>query len=270
MSDQSTPKKEKPEKKRGRKYLGKKILRILAAAAGALDTLGDFTYNPYPYLYNSLGHVYDEDTINDAVNDLVDRGLVEKCEGRGVRLASVGADVKLMLYQQRQEMWDGKWRVVFFDIPEARRSIRDDLRAELKKLGFGLWQRSAWITPFDIAEELDSYLRKQNLSGFVQILVGERVGALDNRKFAARVWPILDEVNEKYHSLLNEWKEEIGKESAAEKRLEVAVFLHNRYLSILADDPRLPPELLPDDWVGGEAQKLFKKLKSTLSGGKAF
>ncbi len=262
--------KSKNKKQAGRGYLGRKILRILSVAAETLDTLGDFTYNPYPYLYNSLGHVYDKETINDAVGSLIKKGLVEGGEDKGLRITSVGADIKKALYRQRQQDWDGQWRVVFFDIPEARRVVRDGLRFELKKLGFGRWQRSAWITPFDIAEELGSYLREQSIAEEAQILVGERLGALDDRKFAAKVWPILNEVNERYRRLLDEWKEEVGRESTAEERLEVAVCLHNRYLGILADDPRLPSELLPGDWVGHEARGLFKKLRSILSGGKPF
>ena len=270
MSNQTKLKKKKQKRGEGRKRLGGQILRILSAAAETLDTFGDFTYNPYSYLYASLGDVHDKETINDAVGDLIEKGLVEGGEDEGLRLTSVGADVKDALYRRRQEEWDGQWRVVFFDIPEVQRGIRDSLRFELKKLGFGLWQRSAWITPFDIAKELGSYLQKQDLAEAVQIMVGERFGALDDRKFAARVWPVLDEVNEKYKRLLSEWKEEVGRESAAEERFEVVTSLHNRYLGILSDDPQLPPELLPNDWAGSDAKELFKKLKSTLVGGKTF
>lgn len=268
MSDQTKPQKKKPEKKTGRAYLGRKILRALSATAGALDALGNFTYEPYSYLYASLGHNHSKRAISNTINDLVKKGLVEGSEERGLRITSVGTDVKDALYRRRRENWDGKWRVVFFDVPEAKRRVRDDLRFELKKLGFGLWQRSAWVTPFDIAEELSSYLQKQNLDEVVQIVVGERFGQLRDREFAARVWPLLGDVNERYKRLLGAWKKEVGGESTAEERLEAAATLHNRYLDILATDPQLPSELLPKDWVGHDAHKLFKKLKATLTGGK--
>lgn len=243
----------------------KKILRILSVVAQTLDTLGDFTYNPYPYLYASLGDVYDRETINDAVDDLIGKGLVEGNNDLGLRITSVGAGVEEGLVRARQKKWDGKWRVVFFDIPEVQRDIRDGLRSELKRLGFGLWQRSAWLTPFDIAKELSSYLRKQGLSEVVQIIAGERVGELNDREFAVKIWPVLADINERYKKLLDVWKEEIAKESTTEERFEAATSLHDRYLDILAADPQLPSELLPGDWLGDEAKKLFKKLKSTLT-----
>ncbi len=269
MSDQTKPQKKKRGKKKGRAYLGRKILRVLSAAAEALDTFGDFTYNPYPYLYASLGMSYRKEHIDEAVRDLTKKGLVEGNKSEGLRLTSAGADVKKSLYQARQKEWDGKWRVVFFDIPEVQRDIRDGLRFELKKLGFGLWQRSAWVTPFDIAVELNAYLQKQDLSEVVQIVVGERLGELNDREFAAQIWP-LNDLNERYARLLTGWAEELKKESTAEERLRAVLAFHDRYLDILASDPQLPPKLLPGHWVGDDARELFKKLKSILTVGKPF
>ncbi len=269
MSTRTKLKVKKRSKKRGPRYAGKKILRILSAAAQSLDDFGNFAYNPHPYIYSSLGHVYSKETIDDAVDDLIKEGLVEKSETKGLRLALAGTKVKEKLIRLQEEEWDGQWRVVFFDIPEARRSVRDDLRAELKKLGFGLWQRSAWITPFDIAEELGSYLQKADLSVVVQVLVGERVGKPDDRELAREIWS-LDEINKKYKTLLGDWGKEIKKEQSGEERLAAAAKFHRRYLDILEKDPRLPKQLLPDGWLGDQAKKLFKKLRSTLAKGKAF
>ncbi len=43
--------------------------------------------------------------------------------------------------------WDGRWRIVFFDVPETKRPIRDYIRSVLKRLGFKEFQRSMWISP---------------------------------------------------------------------------------------------------------------------------
>ena len=270
MATTDKPKtKERRGRKKGYSAAGEKILQILSAAAETLDTVGDFAYNPYPYIYASLGHVHDKKTIDGVVNDLIGKGLIEESKNEGLRLTPVGADVEKSLIRARKKEWDGKWRVVSFDIPEAQRHIRDGLRRELKKLGFGLWQRSAWITPFDIAEELGSYLQKEGLSRAVQILVGERFGELSDQDFASEIWP-LKEINERYQELLNDWGEELEEERSGEERLQAAAILHQCYLNILETDPCLPKKLLPDDWLGDDAQDLFKKLKSILAGGKVF
>jgi hypothetical protein len=41
--------------------------------------------------------------------------------------------------------WDGKWRVVIFDVSERRRSARDFLRRQLAAMGFRQLHRSVWV-----------------------------------------------------------------------------------------------------------------------------
>lgn len=48
--------------------------------------------------------------------------------------------------------WDGKWRIVVFDIPENERTKRQRLRLWLHTARFGLLQRSVWISPDPLGE----------------------------------------------------------------------------------------------------------------------
>lgn len=45
--------------------------------------------------------------------------------------------------------WDGRWRLVMFDIPERRKSDRERLRNLMTESGFKLFQESVWIFPYD-------------------------------------------------------------------------------------------------------------------------
>ncbi len=56
---------------------------------------------------------------------------------------------------QKQKRWDGKWRVVIFDISELTRIKRDGFRGFLKTLGFYPLQQSVWIQPYDCKDEID-------------------------------------------------------------------------------------------------------------------
>ncbi|OHB15276.1 MAG: hypothetical protein A2431_01635 [Candidatus Zambryskibacteria bacterium RIFOXYC1_FULL_39_10] len=51
-----------------------------------------------------------------------------------------------------KEKWDGKWRVLIFDIPEHLRFVRDQIRATLVSVGFRRLQDSVWIYPYDCEE----------------------------------------------------------------------------------------------------------------------
>lgn len=52
-------------------------------------------------------------------------------------------------YGQRNihSKWDGKWRVLIFDIPNHKRGLRDRLRQSLKSNGFERLQDSVWVYP---------------------------------------------------------------------------------------------------------------------------
>src|SRR3989344_2261550 len=45
----------------------------------------------------------------------------------------------------KSKTWDGKWRIVLFDIPEKYKKVRDALRYHIKKLGFHELQKSVFV-----------------------------------------------------------------------------------------------------------------------------
>lgn len=77
--------------------------------------------------------------------------------------------------------WDKKWRIVFFDIPEKRRSERNILRNKLKALGFGEIQKSVFIHPFPCLDEINfitEYFQLRNL-----VRYGEMVNLSNEEEF---------------------------------------------------------------------------------------
>ena len=55
----------------------------------------------------------------------------------------------------KTEYWDGKWRILMFDIPEPRRNARDALRNKLMDIGFIQFQKSVWLYPYPCQDEID-------------------------------------------------------------------------------------------------------------------
>ena len=60
--------------------------------------------------------------------------------------------------------WDGKWRLVMFDVPEKRKKVRDTLRMLLRSAGFVFFQDSVWIQPYP-CDDLVTLLRSHLGSG---------------------------------------------------------------------------------------------------------
>ena len=61
--------------------------------------------------------------------------------------------INLKLKMAKRKKWDGKWRVIIFDIPEKLRGKRDLLRKELNNFGFMQLQRSVWAYPYKLPQE---------------------------------------------------------------------------------------------------------------------
>jgi DNA-binding transcriptional regulator PaaX len=94
------------------------------------------------------------------------RGLVEKIEKDGqvtVRITDKGKRENLVFnlnnLQLKVGKWDKKWRMVFFDIEEIKRTKRDYLRRYLEKLGMKRMQDSVYVSPFDVLAEV-KYIRE--------------------------------------------------------------------------------------------------------------
>jgi len=82
---------------------------------------------------------------------------------------------------KRKLPWDGKWRIIIFDVPEISRKDRDFLRNQLRWLGFMELQKSVWIFPYEIKSELKEFIKlcRLKLKGDVRFLTAEDI---DNDK----------------------------------------------------------------------------------------
>jgi phenylacetic acid degradation operon negative regulatory protein len=70
------------------------------------------------------------------------------------------------------KMWDQKWRLVFFDIPEDHKYARDMLARKLRSLGFYQLQKSAWIHPFpcrDVIEKVCTEYKVDRYISYVEV-----------------------------------------------------------------------------------------------------
>lgn len=76
---------------------------------------------------------------------------------------------------KKSEKWDGRWRLVLFDIPERHKKSRDALRHKLRELGFYHCQKSAWINPLPCLEEIEFLKEMLNIKSFVKLFVVEQM-----------------------------------------------------------------------------------------------
>ncbi|MDP2946332.1 MAG: hypothetical protein Q8N61_02675, partial [bacterium] len=66
--------------------------------------------------------------------------------------------------------WDGKWRLIIFDIPEKFQRERRALRIKLDELGFYPLQKSVWLYPYDCRDEIDFIVEFFKISPYIRIV----------------------------------------------------------------------------------------------------
>ncbi|MBI2017989.1 hypothetical protein HYS92_02975 [Candidatus Daviesbacteria bacterium] len=76
--------------------------------------------------------------------------------------------------------WDGKWRLVMYDISKLRKSAQENFRRILKQINFFPLQKSVYLTPYKCQDEIE-YLREYfNLGEEVLLL---EISKLENEEY---------------------------------------------------------------------------------------
>lgn len=122
--------------------------------------------------------------IRSAASRLRGKGLVQFKDGH-YSLTDSGEkilnDWQMYRYKiKKPRKWDGKWRVIIFDIPEKKRGMRTRVREVLKAAGFQRLQDSVWIFPYDCEDVIG--LMKIDL-GIGKYLLYMIVDQLENDRF---------------------------------------------------------------------------------------
>ncbi len=194
----------------------------------------------------------------DRVRRLEEQGSLE-CSGRSVdrvvkltergRLLALGGVDPTRLWDAQ---WDGKWRVVSFDLPETERKLRRVFRETLRRHNFGCLQRSLWITPHALGKDLlEAEGSLGSLKGLA-VVEGGFAGKVTNAEVVSSAWDF-----PKIFSLYEEhgkWLDALpAKESSPEEFVSWAEGELERWRPILHWDPFLPQALLPEAYPGRTA-----------------
>lgn len=69
-----------------------------------------------------------------------------------------------------KHLWDKKWRIVTFDIPERIKKVREALRYHLKNLGFKELHRSVFVFPYECKNEIEYITEFYNARRFIRYI----------------------------------------------------------------------------------------------------
>jgi phenylacetic acid degradation operon negative regulatory protein len=179
------------------------------------------------------------------------------------------------IFRPRTDPWDGRWHLVTYSIPEFKRSRRRGLRKRLLWLGFGSLHQGTWISPRDLRSEVEQVASSLRIRPYVEFFAAEHMGFSTGEEIVARCWN-LKRLNDYYADFIRRYDTSFREHQAQlragdgvepEECFRQRFILVHEYRSSPYVDPNLPLELLPDDWLGSAATRLFQHYHDLLSEG---
>ena len=124
--------------------------------------------------------------LSDTLRYLVKQGYLSKNQTTNKLLLTSKGWAKaleiLLLSKGCNKTWDHKWRIVIFDIPETKRKFRSHIRKTLYHLNFIKLQKSVWITPYDVFDDLIKLLPSAKKGDWIKMMIVESISNEDDLK----------------------------------------------------------------------------------------
>lgn len=165
--------------------------------------------------------------------------------------------------------WDGRWRLVLFDLPALEGTKRNQLREFLRSCGFGWLQKSVWISPHPLKEQsvlLDE--ARINVESLIFLEARPSAGETDE-EIVSGAWDF-EEINRLYSNYRTVLEAFPGKlmldKSGAQELRRWAATERIAWLEAISADPLLPRRLLPQGYRGREAWRLRIKTLRAAAG----
>lgn len=230
-----------------------------------LFLLSDLSFKPVIFDEN-IQKIFDlsfNQKTKGTLSSLIKEGLIDAVEGeKSYRLTEKGFhELALQFPYVRflKEKWDGKWRILSYEIPETKRELRDKLRRQVAGWGLGPWHRSFWLTPHPIVGNLRELVFGKEEEKYVQAFESDHVFG-DRDVLIEKVWG-RNGLEKEYRELFKKWHLIL---SQSEEKSEKLKKVSTEYVVLLRQDPGLPVELIGSNWIGHEAFNIYKEIRDIL------
>lgn len=149
--------------------------------------------------------------------------------------------------------WDKRWRIVIFETPEKERKYRMMFQEKLKELGFQKIQKGVYISPHSLLRTVSRISTELGIRQYLTLVESDKIER--EKRAIEQIWE-LDKINQEYQKFIKKARK-IKKNPfwpLIAKRLE------GEFAKIYQLDPHLPEELLPKNWLGDKAYKIYKEI----------
>lgn len=140
--------------------------------------------------YRQWGH-FNPRRLRSELKRMQKVGLLESVDQDGQTLFQLTDKGKTKLFKYKLEdmdlhkdKWDGKWRIVAYDIPKDKKNQAEAFRNLLKKMQLYQLQKSLWLTPYHCTTEIEFLKTLYQLGDNVTVLtIAGLEGELSYKKY---------------------------------------------------------------------------------------
>ena len=184
---------------------------------------------------------------------------------RLVRLTEAGRSIALGGRDPEKRWdrpWDGKWRLVMFDLPTGEEALRQRLLRVLRDSHFGYLQRSVWVSPDPIDAVREALGEAKVSAESFLIMEGRPAAGESDAEIVSGAWN-LEETNRAYARHMEHLRRPPSSVNAIPAWAKQEIRLWNE---AVGNDPLLPSALLPEGYLGRKALALRWKTFRRLPG----
>ncbi len=206
--------------------------------------------------------------------------LIENLQARGfVERRGRGAATKFAITDKARQAvaledprvhwdrpWDGKWRVLAYDIPERLRPTRISLRKQLHAEKLGLLQRSLWVWPHDLKPLLQGLIARKGLPECFCAFESETLLMTRNKDIVKGAWDFdkIDEAHEKYQDVMRDEFEQLNRTRDLPGLFRSIRVEREEFGRAFRHDPCLPRALWPSGYRGGTVVRIHRSFRKGL------
>ena len=172
-----------------------------------------------------------------------------------IQLTSMGLGELVNRYGSRglvEMEWDGSWRLILGGLGGRLASC----------FGLGCLRRGVYISPFPFSDVLIQALGNERIVDKIKLFSESIEKFPDPRGLAKSAWR-LDELNSRYAALIRRFQMGLGQQIKDKKSIALRK-VRSDFITIAGDDPWLPKELLPADWVFFEVRRELNRYISII------
>jgi len=147
--------------------------------------------------------------------------------------------------------WDGKWRLVLFDVPQSRAAIRTRLRRQLHEMRFGWLQNSVWLSPDPTDQLVQMFGSRQATVESLVFMEARPAGGETDEELVLGAWDFvrLAKVQAEYLQVLR-LRPARGRRGEAAAWVAWAQTEQRAWDQVVRLDPFLPEALWPRNYAG--------------------